>query len=358
MTSAVAGYQVLIGDALEQLRTLPESSVQCVVTSPPYYGLRNYGVAGQIGLEKTPAEYVAKLVAIFREVKRVLRDDGTLWLNLGDSYVGTSGNPKSSPCKGPNSCVGPTAAASMPMMGRFRTSKGKRIVRGSGRWGGGNTAVKSLKPKDLMGIPWRVAFALQDDGWYLRSDIIWAKGNAMPESVTDRPTRSHEYVFLFAKKSRYYYDAKAIAEPAVVGDNGSYFDKGKTGRVHAHQGRDKRDKQRLVENRTDAGFNDRWDAQSTHGKTRNRRDVWHINTQPYPGSHFAVFPEKLVELMILAGSPTGSTVLDPFAGSGTTLAVANRLGRHAIGIELSPAYARLIEQRCAQPRWILGEGEA
>lgn len=325
-----ATYRVLEGDAVEQLRTLPDGSVHCVVTSPPYYGLRDYGVAGQIGLEATPAEYVMRLVEVFREVKRVLRDDGTLWLNLGDSYVGT----------------GDKGSYRDPKYAQGRN--GQEVAR--------NRKVAGLPAKNLIGIPWRVAFALQDDGWILRSDIIWAKDNPMPESVKDRPTRSHEYVFLFAKKPRYYYDAKAIAESSGVGDNGSYFDKGKTS-VHPNQGCERRDKQRRVGKRQYVGFNERWDAQEVHSLTRNRRSVWHVNTAAYAEAHFAVFPEKLVEPMILAGCPAGGTVLDPFAGSGTTLAVANRLGRHAVGIELNPAYVRLIEARCAQASWILREGE-
>lgn len=210
--------------------------------------------------------------------------------------------------------------------------------------------------KNLLGIPWRVALVLQDDGWILRSDIIWSKVNPLPESVTDRPTRSHEYIFLLVQNPRYYYNAAAIAEPVRVGDNGSYFDRGKTGAVHPHQGRDQRSKERR---RHDAFGGNKYHALH-HGEpgvftgadTRNRRDVWIIPTQPYTGTHYAAWPERLVELMILAGCPEGGVVLDPFAGSGTTLAVANRLGRHAIGIEINPEYVSLIHQRCQQSGFV------
>ncbi len=310
-SESLTKVSVLIGDVLTQLKHLADQSVQTCITSPPYYGLRDYGVSGQIGLEATPYAYVEQLVAVFREVRRVLRNDGVVFLNLDDTYASTGDK------------------------GVYHDPKYPVVA-----------------PKNLLGIPWRVALALQEDGWILRSDIIWAKGNPIPESVKDRPTRSHEYIFLLSKSPHYYYDAQAIAERAVAGDNGSYFDRGKTGAVHANQGKDRRDKQRLVGKRTYVGFNDRWNA-STKSLTRNRRDVWFINPQPYPEAHFAVWPEKLVELMVLAGCPEGGTVFDPFAGSGTTLAVANKLGRHAIGIELNPAYIKLIEKRCAQSTWVL-----
>lgn len=298
MTAAT--YRVLTGDAREQLRALPDQSVYCCITSPPYYGLKDYSVVGQIGREDTPSAYIERLLAVFREVRRVLRDDGTLWLNLGDSTV----------------------------------------------------------QKNLLGVPWRVAFALQSDDWYLRSDIIWAKPNPMPESVADRPTRSHEYIFLLAKSDRYYYDAEAIREAAVARNVHDA-----TGPAYAAPGQvpqtgsRRPDKQR-GHGRRHAGFNARWDAMPKAAQQlfgRNKRDVWTIATEPYPEAHFATFPKALAELMVLAGCPSGGTVLDPFAGSGTTLAVANRLGRHAIGIELNPAYVAMIRQRCQQPGWVLQE---
>lgn len=322
--------RVLIGDALEQLRTLPDASVQCVVTSPPYFGLRDYGVGGQIGLESAPAEYVAKLVAVFHEVMRVLRNDGTAWINLGDSFS-----------RGERTKYAKDSE-------RGNGSKHDTVTEASG-YGGGILADRP--EKNLLGIPWRVAFALQDDGWILRSDIIWAKPNCMPSSVKDRPTSSHEHVFLLSKNPHYYYDAEAIAEPAGS-DNGSYFDRGKTA-LHPNQGQDRRDKQRLVGKRQYVGFNERWDTQTEAPTLRNKRDVWTVSTSGYPEAHFATFPPALIEPMIVAGCPEGGAVLDPFAGSGTTLAVANRLGRHAIGIELNPEYLPLIEKRCAQATWVL-----
>ena len=336
--SAVATYRVLVGDALEQLRTLPDASVQCVVTSPPYFGLRDYGVEGQMGLEPTPETYVQRLVEVFREVRRVLRDDGAIWLNLGDSFAGSN--------------RGVTSDGKIAGGDKQATSKG--TMTGSIQKAG---VPNGLKSKDLIGIPWRVAFALQADGWWLRSDIVWEKPNPMPESVQDRPTRSHEYIFLLAKAERYYYDADAIREPAVALNDHDATGPGYDAPGQITQRGNRRDKQR-GHGRSHAGFNDRWDAmtkeeQQAHG--RNKRDVWTVATQGYAGAHFAVFPEKLIEPMILAGCPVGGTVLDPFAGSGTTLAVANRLGRHAIGIELNPQYVALIHERCQQPVWIFEE---
>jgi len=346
---------ILIGDVLEKLKELPDESVQCVVTSPPYFGLRDYGTAKwaggildcqhkvgratrggltefqknnvgsfgdesiknggycphcgakridfQIGLEKTREDYVAKMVEVFREVKRVLKNDGTLWLNLGDSYaVSQQGGEKSKP--------GDKSFTNKGTLGMVKTSR----------------LPKGLKPKNLIGIPWRVAFALQTDGWILRSDIIWHKPNPMPESVTDRPTKAHEYLFLFAKSQKYFYDVKAIQERATSTDNSKR----------------NRDKTHLnnTPGRTRMGGLIKNDYTS-----RNKRTVWTISTKPYKGAHFAVFPEALVEPCILAGSRKGDIVLDPFAGSGTTLAVAKRLGRSFIGIELNSAYLPLIEKR-------------
>ena len=302
--------RILVGDVRQTLPTLPDASVQCCVTSPPYFGLRDYGHAGQIGLEPTPDEYVSQMVAVFREVRRVLRDDGTLWLNIGDTYAGGGrcGNPASSPWEG---FVGNTAreAAVTKVAGEDRL------------WG--------AKPKDLLGIPWRVAFALQADGWYLRSDIIWHKPNPMPESVTDRPTKAHEYVFLLTKSARYYYDAAAIAEEAIH-----------HGRVVEYDGTQKNSAAAL-----DPRMRTRIASNRTVGQSRNARSVWPIATQPYKGAHFATMPPALAERCIKAGTKTGDTVMDPFGGAGTTGLVADRLGRNAILCELNPTYADLARAR-------------
>lgn len=259
---------ILEGDALNILNRLPDTSVQCVVTSPPYWGLRDYAIEGQIGLEETLPQFIHRLVAVFAEVRRVLKDDGTLWLNIGDGY--TSGN------RGYRAPDKKNPARAMSV--RPDTPEG-------------------LKPKDLMGIPWRLAFALQDDGWYLRSDIVWNKPNAMPESVKDRPTRSHEYLFMLTKSERYAYDHETLKESAA------------------------------------------------NGKRRNRRSVWDINTQPSPWAHFATFPPALVEPCVRASSKTGDFVLDPFFGSGTVGEVCRNLDRRYIGIELNPEYVQLAVDR-------------
>ena len=281
------------GDALEILRQLPDGSVHTCVTSPPYWGLRDYGVEGQIGLEKTPEEYVEKLVAIFREVRRVLRDDGTLWLNLGDCY--TSGG----------------RATRAP----DRKSGAREMdVRPPTPFG--------LKPKDLVMIPFRVALALQADGWYVRSTIIWYKPNCLPESVKDRPTTAHEYIFLMSKSPRYYYDADAIAEEATGRDPGN--------KSHKHE----------ILGGTKAGL-----CNIGPKTRRNKRSVWTIPTRPFKEAHFAVFPPDLIEPCILAGSPPDGVVLDPFFGSGTTGLVAQKHGRQWIGVELNPEYIRIAEER-------------
>lgn len=292
-------YTLRCGNAGVELAQLEAGSVQCVVTSPPYFGLRDYGQAGQLGLERTPAAYVAALVDVFAGVWRVLRDDGTVWLNLGDSYSGSG------------------------MTGGTRDKDGSakraaRMFHGYRREGAGWP-----KSKDLIGIPWRVAFALQAAGWYLRADIIWAKPNPMPESVTDRPTKAHEYVFLLTKREQYYYDAAAIAEIGV-------------GRELFGQSRSKGP----CDQRQD---NDRRDMTIT--ETRNKRSVWTIATAPYREAHFATFPEALVEPCILAGSRPGDRILDPFCGSGTVGAVAMRAQRHFVGIDLNPAYLQLARAR-------------
>ncbi len=300
MTTDMIG-RITQGDAIEVLRTMDDESVQCCVTSPPYWGLRDYGCDGQLGLEATPDEYVAKLVEVFREVRRVLRDDGVLWLNLGDSYAGARA--------GPQGATGQLADRAASRNGARERST--------------TTIVAGLRSKDLVGIPWRVAFALQADGWWLRSDVIWHKPNPMPESVTDRPTKAHEYVFLLTKSARYYYDADAIREQA---QNPSDKTRPPTS---AH-----------VDNGTVLGRANNPHSGLTTNKVhrsgkRNKRTVWTIPTQPYPGAHYAVMPAALVEPCILAGCPEGGIVLDPFAGSGTVGVVAARLGRQFIGIDIN-----------------------
>lgn len=317
---------IVTGDCREVMRTLPAASVHCCVTSPPYFGLRDYDVAGQIGLEQTPAQYVAELVKVFGEVWRVLRDDGTLWVNLGDSYAANRSY------QVPSTKGGPKHSAAQGLLGASRVPQG-------------------LKQKDLIGIPWRTAFALQAEGWFLRQDIVWHKPNPMPESVKDRCTRSHEYIFMFAKSSRYHYDADAIAEDAIYAGLANQDDSGfKNPRSFKGKHRDgyrSSDKQR-GHSRRHAGFNARWDkmekAQQGSGK-RNKRSVWSVATRPFAEAHFATFPPDLIEPAILAGCPEGGMVLDPFGGAGTTGLVADRLGRDAILIELNPDYAAIAERR-------------
>ena len=301
-------YTIHTGDALRCLQDMAPGSVHCCVTSPPYFGLRDYGVAGQMGLEPTPQAYVDGMVAVFREVRRVLRDDGTLWLNLGDSYAGSG--------------KGAWGSDEAREANRHRVKETYVPTRAESPLAGNVPA--GLKPKDLIGIPWRVALALQADGWYLRQDIIWHKPNPMPESVTDRCTKSHEYVFLMSKSARYHYDAAAIAEAVLTGSCGSRFDTGKT---LGHQG-----------GRTSA--KDR--VEST---TRNRRDVWTIPTKPCKLAHFAVMPTALATLCVKAGCPHGGTVIDPFAGVGTTILAALQHDRRAVGIELNPANVAMIHDR-------------
>ena len=332
--------QILTKDCRDALRTLPDQSVHCCVTSPPYFGLRDYGVDGQIGLEPTPDAFVAELVSVFREVRRVLRDDGTLWLNLGDSYAGSWGN----------------YGGANRGNGTQREIKNGSIIKDQAERNGQHlpptAKVAGLKPKDLIGIPWRVAFALQADGWYLRQDIIWAKPNPMPESVRDRCTKSHEYIFMLSKSQRYYYDQDAIKEPAVAADMGE-MDGGaqrNSDGSKANKGRhfrDKIDKQR-GHSRRHAGFNDRWDTMEKAGQcsgVRNKRSVWTVATQPFKESHFATFPPQLIVPCLLAGCPESGTVLDPFGGAGTTGLVADRLHRSAILIELNPTYAEMARGR-------------
>jgi len=301
--------KILVGDVRTRMSEIKDGSVQCVVTSPPYWGLRDYGHDGQIGLEQTPADYVAEMVTVFREVWRVLADDGVLWLNLGDSYASFrdgKATPDTSRGKS-NGTLVPKGSAANRMSISFVTS--------------------NIKHKDLVGIPWRVAFALQDDGWYLRQDIIWAKPNPMPESVTDRCTKSHEYLFMFTKNAKYYFNNVAIKEPSA--------NLGKTINVWLNKYGDSDDPKHATKSGneyTDTGL-------------RNKRDVWTIPTKPFKGAHFAVMPEALVEPCILASSQTGDTVFDPFTGSGTVGVVALRHGRHFIGTELSPEYAQIALDR-------------
>lgn len=308
---------ILKGDWIEQLSTLPDGSVNCCVTSPPYWGLRDYGVDGQLGLEKSPEEYVSKLVAGFREVRRVLRDDGTLWLNLGDSYAG-GGNYRG-------------IHSEDTLTSKQASNRG---ARGLSQELGAAGKEFGLEPKNLVGIPWRTAFALQADGWWLRCDIVWHKPNPMPESVLDRPTRSHEFIFLLAKSERYYYDSDAVREPYAE-DSVSRYNYAMMGvapqanQINGDVSRREREKS----------------VRPPNPLGRNRRDVWTVNAEAFRDAHFATFPQDLIKPCILAGCPVGGTVIDPFFGSGTTGLVATELGRNCIGIELNPEYVKLAEQR-------------
>jgi len=305
--------KILVGDVRQRLSDIADGSVQCCVTSPPYWGLRNYGHDGQLGLEQTPDDYVDNMVAVFREVYRVLADDGVLWLNLGDSYASFRDG-KATPDTTRGESIGtlvPKGSASNRMASSFAGS--------------------IIKHKDLVGIPWRVAFALQSDGWYLRQDIIWHKPNPMPESVTDRCTKAHEYLFMLTKSPRYYFDNDAIAEEAKYQPGGSHDD--------VPQG----------------GFNDKGPIPGSGQRsfrairqTRNKRSVWTIPTKPFKGAHFAVMPEALCEPPILATSRPDDLILDPFTGSGTVAVVALRHGRNFVGTELNPEYAQIAQDRISQ----------
>lgn len=328
-------HQILVGDCIDMMRTLPDQSVQCCVTSPPYFGLRDYGVDGQTGLEATPAEFVEALVKVFNEVRRVLRDDGTLWLNLGDSY--SSGGRKT------------------------RDPDEKLLARGASF-----RAQDGLPEKNLIGIPWKVAFALQAEGWYLRQDIIWQKPNPMPESVTDRCTKAHEYVFLLSKKPQYYFDNQAIKEPATCGSLGRAADFDRSGNPvseHVIPG------QRFAQHRPRpsakrGSFEGKTEAMSDTGQNafravvdlRNRRSVWSVPTRAFKEAHFATFPPDLIRPCILAGAPRGGIVLDPFGGSGTTAVVAMQEGRKSILCELNPEYAAMAERRIAAA-WLDGAAQ-
>ncbi len=369
-------WQILQGDVRQVLETLPDASVQCCVTSPPYWGLRDYGTAtweggdaacdhrsptmregrnenratlgggvmatnsaqlllaartncgkcgarridNQIGLEATPDAYVAQMVQVFAQVKRVLTDDGTLWLNLGDSYWGGKGENGSSKARATAADRGYSQSGGTVQMSK-RPQDGTHSI---------------IKAKDLCGIPWRVAFALQADGWYLRSDIIWSKPNPMPESVTDRPTKAHEYLFLLAKSERYFYDAAAIAEQSL-----------RAGDVPGGGRAERNAIDPLV------SLYRPENAALPVAETRNRRTVWTVATQPYADAHFAVMPRALVEPCVLAGSRTGDVVLDPFLGSGTVAQVAQDLGRRWIGCELNPDYVQMQRTRTAQTALVL-----
>jgi len=332
---------LLLGDALEVLRQMPDGSADCCVTSPPYYSLRDYGTEGQIGLEASPAEYVERLRGVFAEVRRVLADDGTLWLNIGDSYYSGKGSPTQPDSK----------------------NEGRRgWVRPLDRCG-----QDWAKPKDLLGLPWRLAFALQDDGWVLRNDIIWSKPNAMPESVTDRLSNRYEHVFLLARSRRYWFDLDAIREPLAHPEaldreivfGGSNGGGGKVGASARRSGAN-----RSVYGRAagippgqvrpkNGGPGPHHD--SAHGRGRNPGDVWTIATRPYPEAHFAVFPLEVPLRAIRAGCRPGGTVLDPFSGSGTTGEACRRLGRKYVGIDLNPAYHDLAVRRYAQGVMDFGE---
>ena len=297
--------KIITGNAFDVLKALPDCSADCCITSPPYLGLRDYGVNGQLGLENSVEAYINRLTDIFREVRRVLKSDGTLWLNIGDSYA---------------------------------TS---------------NYEYSNCKRKDLMGIPWILAFALRDDGWYLRQDIIWEKPNAMPESVKDRCTKSHEYIFLFSKQSKYYFDHEAIKEPAVgfnnivlAGSKGTLRPNGRLrkGNSRTFRGGGVYTKGQSFNNSAEAKRESHGNSENITG-LRNKRSVWAVATQGYKEAHFATFPEKLIEPCVLAGSKEGGIVLDPFLGSGTTAVVAKKHNRGFIGIELNPEYVEMVKRR-------------
>ena len=315
---------ILVGDVLTRLKNVPDQSVQCVITSPPYWGLRDYGHDNQLGLEPTPQAYVENMVSVFREVWRVLKNDGVLWLNLGDSYVHTQ-------------------------PGRNRNGTGGQIIRGeiyrtknrSGELDKYKAiADMGLRPKEIMGMPWRVAFALQADGWYLRQDIIWHKPNPMPESVTDRCTKAHEYLFMLTKNQLYYFDNQAIKEPSA-----------QLGKTNIRFGGSKYGDSDDPKHATKSG------NVYTDNGTRNKRSVWTITTKPFKGAHFAVMPEAICEPPILATSKPGDLILDPFTGSGTVAVVALRHGRNFVGCEINPDYAEIARNRISNDQPMLNTVE-
>lgn len=310
--------KIEFGDCRETMRRWKEQGIkaQTCVTSPPYYGLRDYGHKGQIGLEETPEEYIKAIVEVFRCVWDVLEDDGTLWLNIGDSYNGSGGQ------------------GTKPNIMSKEAAEGR---------GGKAIKVDGIKPKDLIGIPWMLAFALRADGWYLRQDIIWHKPNPMPESVQDRCTKAHEYIFLLSKSQKYYYDAKAIAEPHKD-----------VSLQRWSSGGENTENTKYNKEKPDTSVGNLRNGSNPLGEFgANKRSVWTISTKPYAGAHFAVFPSDLIEPCILAGAPAGGIVLDPFMGSGTTAQVAQNLGRQYIGCELNPAYMELQNIRTAQQSLVL-----
>jgi DNA modification methylase len=306
--------QIHCGDAAEVLRRLPADSVDCIVTSPPYYGLRNYGVDGQIGLETSPEQFIARLLDVFRECRRVLRATGTMWVVVGDSYAG-SGRGKGD-----------------------RNRKGNKVQHHAGFVGDlfdKPYRVEGCKNKDLIGIPWMLAFALRADGWYLRQDVIWHKPNPMPESIRDRCTKAHEYVFLFSKSPRYYFNRAAMQEPAQY-----------DGRKKLVRAASRKYSQSIVSSQpvqTIHHGGNRYNVNA--GFVRNKRSVWSVPTHPFKGAHFATFPPDLITPCVLAGCPEGGIVLAPFMGAGTTAIVARSLGRSYVGVELNPDYIRIAEER-------------
>jgi len=322
------------GDAIKILRDLPDNCIDCCVTSPPYYGLRNYGHSDQIGLEKTPELYVSKMVEVFGKVKRVLKPEGTLWLNLGDSYAGSGKGAATHPGTNENWKQGTNKGTHDKTIHTFKSD--------------------NYKPKDLIGIPWAVAFALRSAGWYLRSDIIWHKPNPMPESVTDRPTKSHEYIFLMSKSQKYYYDYEAIQEngitienrpSGVVREREYNYNSKRNNNPDAYKSNNHKNLQdkgqqphTLHKNRLNP------DNEEVY-PVRNKRSVWTVTTKPYKGAHFATFPQELIIDCIKAGCPPGGIVLDPFSGANTTGITARKLGRNYISIELNPKYIALSKAR-------------
>ena len=317
--------KIIEGDCLKSLREMPDKSVNCCITSPPYYGLRDYGNEGQIGLEETPEQFVEQLVQVFREVKRILKDDGTLWLNLGDSYANTPvGSFNGGGFKDKSAQTGGRDMSGVETSGKMNKLK-----------------ASGLKPKDLIGIPWIVAFALRADGWYLRQDIIWHKPNPMPESVTDRCTKAHEYIFLLSKSKQYYYDADAIKVKALYDGRKDTMMKGS-----------EKYKNLITPNSKPNSFamngHERWQKNEEGEMVANKRSVWTVNTKPYSGAHFATFPEELITDCIKAGCPENGIVLDPFGGAGTTAVVARKLNRNYLLCELNPDYIKIAENRLKQ----------
>ncbi|RZI91634.1 MAG: site-specific DNA-methyltransferase [Pseudomonas sp.] len=346
-------HRILVGDCIEMMRTLPDQSAHTCITSPPYFGLRDYGVHGQIGLESSPREFIDNLVAVFREVRRVLRDDGTIWVNMGDSYAGSWG------------------AHGRDDMGLGGQSLTARQVAASAR------KIKKpnydgFKPKDLMGLPWRLAIALQDEGWYLRQDIIWHKPNPMPESIKDRCTKAHEYLFLLSKGPRYYFDQDAIREPAtastltrwnqdLAGQAGSDRVPGKNNGTMKAVGRSRRnsfarDTKYSGGDHGQTGQHRTGRADIDYDETRNKRSVWTVATASFKGAHFATFPPDLIRPCVLAGAPRGGLVLDPFGGAGTSALVAMQEGRQSVICELNHEYADLARQRL-DTAWIEGAAQ-